>query len=86
MKKIEAILGKPETSLCKEEKETYAKFNDYLNFFEFMMHLRKTKALNDDDIKDMFEYYLKLLSSSKSIMNYLKQERFGFELLCQYYR
>jgi hypothetical protein len=83
MKKIAAILDKTETtSLDTEETETCEKFNDYLNFFEFMMHLRKTKALTDDDIADMFEYYLKLLSSSKSIMNYLK--RAGYELLYQY--
>jgi hypothetical protein len=82
MKRISAILEKPDSSLDEEETEMCAKFNDYLNFFEFMMHLRKTKALRDDDIIDMFEYYLSLLSKSKSIMNYLKRE--GYELLHQY--
>jgi hypothetical protein len=64
-KKIDSILGKPENSLTEKEMETCIKFNDYLNFFEFMMYLRKTKALKDDDIADMFKYYLESLALSK---------------------
>lgn len=81
-KKIDAILEKPENSLAEEENKTYIKFNDYLNFFEFMMYLRKTKALKEDDITDMFEYYLNSLAQLRSITDYLKRE--GYELLNQY--
>ena len=81
-KRISAILEKPESSLAAEESEICEGFNDYLNFFKFMMYLRKTKALRDTDIADMFKYYLGLLSLSTSILGYLKRE--GYELLAHY--
>jgi len=81
-KRISLILEKSEKSLSEEESKTSESLNDYLNFFEFMMYLKKIKAITDADISDIFQYYLGLLATSKSVMHYLQLE--GYELLNEY--
>lgn len=79
-KRIELIIQKRELS-GKDEK-LLSSFTDYLNFFEFMLYLRKIGALKEDDVKAMFDYYIKLFHKSKPIIEYLS--KMGFEHLSEY--
>lgn len=81
-KQISDILEKSEKSLSEEESKVCESFNDYLNFFEFMLYLKKIKAITDADISDVFQYYIDLLAASESILHYLQPE--GYELLSKY--
>lgn len=79
--RIEKIIRKEE-ELSREEEKFLSNFTDYLNFFEFMLYLRKIGALKEDDVKAMFEYYLELFYKSKPIIEYLS--KMGFENLTEY--
>ncbi|MCX8169927.1 MAG: hypothetical protein N3D72_02440, partial [Candidatus Methanomethyliaceae archaeon] len=64
------------------EEKLLTSFTDYLNFFEFMLYLRKIDALREEDVKAMFDYYLKLFYKSEPIIKYLSE--MGFEYLAEY--
>lgn len=78
--RIEQVIQKEE--LSREEERLLSKFTDYLNFFEFMLYLRRIGALEEEDVKAMFDYYLKLFYKSKPIIEYLP--KVGFEYLAEY--
>ncbi|MEM3382306.1 MAG: hypothetical protein QXI59_04860 [Candidatus Bathyarchaeia archaeon] len=79
-RRIEQIIQKEK--LVEKEEELLSNFTDYLNFFEFMLHLRKTGALKEEDVKAMFDYYLKLFYKSKTIIEYLSKT--GYEYLAEH--
>ena len=78
---IEELIVRDETSLNEQELKQLNQFTDYCNFFEFIMYLKKSKVLNKNDVKDVFQYYLDLFPSDV-IEKYL--EKVGFELLHDY--
>lgn len=71
-----------EVAFSAEEQKLFDDFTDYLNFFEFVAHLHNEGQLNADDIRAMFEHYLRRLSTvreSKSLRRYISDN--GFENL-----
>jgi len=75
---IEHIIQKDERELTSSEDKLLTKFTDYLNFFEFMVYLRKIGALKKKDVEALFNYYLWRLSRSKPIMQYLPRAGYGY--------
>lgn len=66
------------TNLIRQEP---SKFTDYLNFFEFVAFLKKSKQLKIDEIDDLFGYYLDCLSQREEMREYVSKR--GYELLAQ---
>jgi hypothetical protein len=66
------------SSLVAEEP---AALTDYLNFFEFMAYLEKSRQLSKADMKALFDYYLKCLSRHKELSAYIQDPQDGFENL-----
>jgi hypothetical protein len=56
-------------------------FTDYLNFFELVTFLAKTKQLSESDVLSLFHYYLRCLKGQKAVMKYLNNQKNGFEHL-----
>ena len=54
---------------------------DYLNFFEFIAGLWTMRQLTIQEIRMLFEYYLKLLPSHTPVMHFIETQ--GFENLCR---
>lgn len=74
-KEIEQIVKK---ELCErvkeityEEEKRLSEFTDYLNFFEFMLYLKEMSALEEKDVKAMFDYHLRLFRESEVINRYI---------------
>lgn len=80
--KIGHVIVISKNTLNEEELRLRSNFSDYCNFFEFMLFLKKSKVLTDNDIKDIFDFYLRQFLSSEDILGYLSQ--YGFELLYEY--
>lgn len=64
------------TKLIRDESK---EFTDYLNFFEFVAFLKKSKQLKTDEIDDLFGYYLDCLNRRENLRVYVKKR--GYELL-----
>jgi hypothetical protein len=65
----------------ESQQTTFDEFTDYLNFFEFIAHLKEIGQVTSDDINASFDYYLRLITKARNpeIRQYLKKE--GFENL-----
>lgn len=46
-------------------------FTDYLNFFEFVAVLQKSRQLTKDEIEDLFCYYLDCLEHCVAVRKYI---------------
>lgn len=64
------------TNLIREE---LSEFTDYLNFFEFVAFLEKSKQLKYEEVEQLFGYYLDCLSRRKNVRAYIDDN--GYELL-----
>lgn len=51
-------------------------FVNYLNFFEFVSVLVKNNHVTNEEVIDLFEYYLTAIRKNGFIMQYISQ--FGF--------
>lgn len=58
-----------------------SEFTDYLNFFEFVAILAARDQLHEDEVRDLFCYYLKSLRENPEIDAYINDETNGFEKL-----
>lgn len=56
-------------------------FTDYLNFFEMVTGLAKTKQLSRDDVLRLFQYYLQCLKRHDAVMSYINDPDNGYETL-----
>lgn len=54
-------------------------FTDYLNFFEYVAFLKYSKQLKQEEIKDLFGYYLDCLKRHDIVRRYIKAN--GYERL-----
>lgn len=54
-------------------------FTDYLNFFEYVAILRESKQLGDQEIYDLFNYYLGCLERHENVRRYIEEN--GYEQL-----
>jgi hypothetical protein len=71
----QALCGKtPDDELCEC-------FVDYLNFFEYISSLWKTRQLTHNEIFMLFQYYLYLIRKHQFIWDYVRHE--GFENLAE---
>jgi hypothetical protein len=61
------------------ETELLESFNDFLNFFEFIAVLWKLEQISLDEIRMIFEYYIRRMGDFDFILKYLEEE--GFENL-----
>ena len=66
------------TKLIRDESP---EFTDYLNFFEFVAFLKKSKQLKLDEVNDLFGYYLDCLNRRTDIQIYVSKR--GYELLSE---
>lgn len=61
-------------------------FVNFLNFFEFIAVLVKRKYLDKDEVKDLFNYYLKSIAKHNFIKKYIEEYDFeNFENLLKNY-
>ena len=58
-------------------------FTDYLNFFEYVGFLEKSKQLSHEGVQDIFKYYLMCLKRHKVVMSYIADDSKGYEQLRQ---
>jgi hypothetical protein len=56
-------------------------FTDYLNFFEFVAVLSKSKQLAEGGVEDLFGYYLDCLAKSRQVRAYIADKAKGYEHL-----
>jgi len=56
-----------------------SQFTDYLNFFEFVAVLQKSGQLTNEEIEDLFRYYLDCLERLRAIREYIAAK--GYEQL-----
>lgn len=54
-------------------------FTDYLNFFEFISFLEKSKQLNAAQVEDLFGFYLNSLEKHRAVAQYVREEANGYE-------
>lgn len=62
-----------------EGTDLHEAFVDYLNFFEFIAIQLKNRNLRQDEVLDMFDYYIRRLGDHDFILAYIK--KFGYENL-----
>ena len=62
--------------LVREDK---SEFTDYLNFFEFIAFLKKSKQLHDSEVHDLFGYYLGCLKRHATVRAYISNSENGYE-------
>ena len=58
-------------------------FTDYLNFFEFIAFLNKSKQLKDSEIDSLFGYYLDCLNRHDRVKQYISNAQNGYEGLAK---
>lgn len=63
----------------EKDRSLESEMVDYLNFLEYVVVLEKIKVVKDNDIIDLFDYYLKCLKQNSFAMDYI--ENYGFENL-----
>jgi hypothetical protein len=66
-------------------KSESAEFTDYLNFFELVTFLIKTKQLSESDVLSLFHYYLRCLKGQEAVMKYVNNQKNGFEQLSGFF-
>jgi len=62
-----------------EKENIAAEFSDYLNYFQFIVSLRKLAQIKDSDISVMFNYYIVNLKNNTNVMKYLVE--YGYKEL-----
>jgi hypothetical protein len=65
--------------IVKLISEESAEFADYLNFFEFVAVLQKSRQLKKTEIEDLFRYYLDRLENCHLVRSYIANN--GYEQL-----
>ena len=56
-------------------------FTDYMNFFEFLAYLHESGQISLEEIRGMFDYYLRTLKENKHVADYIADPKKGFEKL-----
>jgi len=71
--------GGQSAAIDKLVSEETAEFSDYLNFFEFVAVLRKSGQLTQEEIEDLFHYYLDCIENCRAVRAYIAKK--GYEQL-----
>lgn len=61
-------------------------FTDYLNFFEYVAILTRSGQLRDENVRDLFGYYLDCLKRHERVRKYIGNPTNGYEKLDQFLR
>jgi len=56
-------------------------FTDYLNFFEFLGYLLESKQIKAEEVRGLFDYYLRNLKRNEAVAAYIADPTKGFEKL-----
>lgn len=82
LKKVRDLLdGNDEQAKDKLIKEESPDFTDYLNFFEFVAYLWKTRQISLKETEGIFDYYLRSLRENNGVAEYIENPANGFEQL-----
>lgn len=81
LKKVREQLDSTEESVDVVQlvAEESAEFTDYLNFFEYVAFLKKSKQLRESEVEDIFGYYLGCLKRHPNVQNYIFNSEHGYE-------
>lgn len=69
-----------ETHFTKDESQRalWGRLDEYLNFFEFIAYLKKTRQLRTEEIKYMFDYPLQQIATDKNVANYFSRKGYSY--------
>ncbi|MGH9450466.1 MAG: hypothetical protein ACRD11_07970 [Terriglobia bacterium] len=82
LKSVRELLdGGDQAKIVKLVGDECADFTDYLNFFEFVAYLWKSKQISLDEVMGLFDYYLRNLKQHKEVAKYVADHDKGFERL-----
>jgi hypothetical protein len=73
--------GDDPQQICSMVAEEGPALTDYLNFFEFLGYLWESKQIKGEEIRCLFEYYLRNLKRNKAVAAYIDDPTKGFEKL-----
>jgi hypothetical protein len=79
LKEVREILdcdGSDSPEVDRMVSEEPAKFSDYLNFFEFVAVLQKSRQLKEGEIEDLFGYYLDCLENGPKLRQYISVKEY----------
>ncbi len=62
-----------------QNRELLLRLDDFLNFFEFVAILKRNKKLNQEEVKQMFDFPLRSIAENQDVMAYLR--KYGYEEL-----
>lgn len=82
LKRVREVLdceGGRSEAIDKLVSEEPPELSDYLNFFEFVAVLRKSRQLTEEEIEDLFHYYLDCLENCRAVRAYIAKK--GYEQL-----
>ncbi|MEW6511743.1 MAG: hypothetical protein AB1428_12390 [Bacteroidota bacterium] len=69
-----------ESKINKYVTREPSEFTDYLNFFEFIGHLREQKQISNEEVIGLFDYYLRSLKKPV-VLKYVQDKSHGYEKL-----
>ena len=75
---VEKVLDNKKRSY--EEKELVENLTIYLNFFQLIATFKDLKQLKINEIRKMFDYYLRLLVKYEWVIKYMEEEQFDITL------
>ncbi len=82
LKKIRDLLdGGNSTEISDLVGKELPSFTDYLNFFEFLGYLHESGQISSEEVRGMFDYYLRNLKQTKPVADYIADPKKGFEKL-----
>ncbi len=82
LKRVRDLLdGNDQQAKEKLLKEESPDFTDYLNFFEFVAYLWKTRQITLKEALGIFDYYLRSLKQNNGVAEYIENPANGFEQL-----
>jgi hypothetical protein len=82
LKKIRDLLDEGNPAVISNwVREEPGSFTDYLNFFEFIGYLHESGQISLEEVRGMFDYYLRSLKENKLVADYIADPNKGFEKL-----
>ncbi|MDE3178059.1 MAG: hypothetical protein KGM47_00245 [Acidobacteriota bacterium] len=82
LKDVRDLLDSDDQNKIAELVQTEPRnFTDYLNFFEFLAYLSRSKQIGKEEVSILFDYYLENLSGNKNVRDYISNSKKSFEQL-----
>jgi hypothetical protein len=77
----DSLDGGDSDQISRFVRDEPASFTDYLNFFEFLGYLHESGQIELEEIRGMFDYYLRNLREHPAVLSYINDSAKGFEKL-----